>query len=121
MSKSLWLIWAVEGEYSDRSEWPVALCRSQKVAEAITERLGQLWRELHAIYKRREDELDDANDWEAVALWEGTPEGRELEALTGSRGYLGGSYADDRSYTCCEVSVLSAADALAAREKAGQQ
>lgn len=105
----MWLIWATEGEYSDRSEWPVALCADQATAEAATLRIGQLWRELHAIFKRRENELDEAGDYDGKTLSATTDEGRELHALTGASGGLSGYYADDRDYTCCKVRLLDSA------------
>lgn len=107
----VWLIWASQGEYSDRSEWPVAVTMDQATGETVTERLGQLWRELYQIYKRREDELDEAGDWGGETLFATTPEGIEYTRLTGHPDNLGSVYADDRTFTCCEVRVLSAIDA----------
>lgn len=105
-----WLIWGVQGEYSDRNEWPIAVAFDQAAAEAATERLGELWRELLSIYRRREDELFDAGDALGETLFENTDEGREYLALSGGirGGYLGSCYAEDRTHTCCEVHVLRA-------------
>lgn len=105
-SRKAWLIWATEGEYSDRSEWPVAVVFSQVEGETRTVRIGQLWRHLHSEYKRRQDELDDAGDWRGRSLLL-TDEGREYVALSGDdEPYFSGSYADERTYTCSPVPVI---------------
>ena len=101
----VWLIWASQGEYSDRTEWPIAVLHEQASAERATVRLGQLWRQINLTYREREDELDAAEDWDGDTLFDGTPEGREYFALTGSRGGLGSYSAEDRDFTCLEVPV----------------
>jgi hypothetical protein len=100
----VWLIWATQGEYSDRNEWPISVGLSKVDAEQRTDRLGQLWRHLCAEYKRREDELDAAGDWVGKAIYE-TDEGREFLLIGGTESHFG-SYAEDRMYTCSEVPVI---------------
>ena len=105
--EAIWVILASQGEYSDRSEWPVGVCHNQQDAEFLTVRIGSLWRELCTIYRRREDELDEAGDWNGDTLWE-TDEGRELFAITGVKGSFSSVYADERSYYCQEVPIFHA-------------
>jgi len=105
-----WLIWATQGEYSDRTEWPIAIALDQATAEARTERLGQLWRHLCAEYDRREDELDAADDWQGRAIYD-SEEGREFLALSTTPEFLDSfvGYAQDRMYICSPVPIISAA------------
>jgi hypothetical protein len=109
---AVWLIWATEGEYSDRTEWPIAVTFDKEYGKRVTVRLGQLWRELLEIYRRRPD---DTGDIMGEALFDSTPEGREYQALTGgAKGYLGGIYSEERMFYCCEVPVLPASGIEAA-------
>ena len=105
-SRKAWLIWATEGEYSDRREWPIAVSFSKEEGEARTVRLGQLWRHLQSEYTRRSEELDMMDDWRGQSLLT-TPEGVEYLALSGDTDtYFGGSYADERTYTCSSVPII---------------
>jgi hypothetical protein len=113
MKATAWLIWATEGEYSDRNEWPVAVSFDEIVAKRRTVRLGELWRHLVTIYESREEELDAALDWDGETLFDELPEGREFLAIGGAKDSLCGSYARDRLYTCCEVPVVSTEEPVA--------
>lgn len=112
--RSMWLVWGIKGEYSDRSEWPVSLYADAASAQAACVRLKELSRDLLAIFQQREDELDDAGDWDGKTLLTSTDEGRAFLALHGE-GYdlAPGSYGfDDMEFTCCEVPVRTAIAAL---------
>lgn len=81
MSGEIYLIWASQGEYSDRTEWPVLAVDDEAEGQRITERLTELYNSLCAIYAAREDELEEVGDFDGETLYESTDEGREFVAL----------------------------------------
>jgi arylsulfatase A-like enzyme len=101
--KSVFLVWGIRGEYSSRTEWPVAAYTSEADAQAVAIRLKELSRDLYAIYSRREDELAEAGDWDGTTLLTTTDEGRAFVALHGAPLAPGTWDFDDMEFTCCEV------------------
>ena len=105
LAETVWLVWGTKGEYSDRSEWPVAVYLDEQSAQNAAVELKRLSRDLRAIYEQREDELAEAGDWNGKTLLTGTEEGRAFQALHGEGEWLcPGDYAfDDMEFTCSAV------------------
>lgn len=114
---AVWLIWASEGEYSDRAEWPVVAVTDEAAAQRLVERLTELWRSADQKWRRVEPEWYD----KAVedAFWRNDADAAEYRRLTGEAGHLGGCYSDERSFTCCEVELLTASAIEARRAETG--
>lgn len=92
----LYLLWASQGEYSDRSEWAIAAYERKEDAEAAVLRGSALWRVLMAE--------DGYVPYDERAKRLATPEGQELTALLGSEP----SFYDELTLTCCEIEVRAA-------------
>ncbi|HYI39975.1 MAG TPA: hypothetical protein VE053_06625 [Allosphingosinicella sp.] len=110
MTAKVWLLWASQGDYSDRNEWPVHAYEDRESAEYAVVRLEALYREL----KRRRDEWDENEpddacqaegydwDWASKKAFR-TKEGREFKALYGGTCDLN-SYSE-LTLTCAEIEV----------------
>jgi hypothetical protein len=107
--RAIWLVWASQGEYSDRSEWPVVAFTTERRAKRAVERLSELYLALCAIYKSRETELEEAGDWNGDTLYETTTEGKEFLALgNGGKPTLNADpWGYEVSYYCCELTLRS--------------
>lgn len=103
---AVWLVWASEGEYSDRSEWPVVATTDRASGERLVERLTELWRSADQKWRRIEPNWYEKGAVEA--FWRDDVDAAEYARLTGDTGWLGGFYTDERSFTCCEVRLLDA-------------
>jgi hypothetical protein len=103
MSEEISLIWATQGEYSDRQEWPVVAMSDAGAAQARCERLNALFRELCTMYEAREDELRADGDLIGATLYESTDEGREFVLLGGGKPSFQKPLWIDLDYTCARV------------------
>lgn len=106
----IWLVWGTKGEYSNRSEWPVACYPDEASAQAAAVELKRLSRDLYEIYRQREDALDEAGDWNGKTLLTETEEGRAFRALHDESDWLcPGEYGfDDMEFTCSAVPFRAA-------------
>lgn len=100
LADGLWLVWGIRGEYSDRTEWPVAIYADEADAQEACVRLKQLSRDLYAIYRSREDEPDAAGDWSGETLLATTEEGRAFADLNGHAIAPGSYDFDEMEFTC---------------------
>jgi hypothetical protein len=91
-----YLLWVSQGEYSDRSEWPVALYESKADAEAAVLRGGAIWREICGS--------DGFVAYAREKAVKASPLYRELAALAGAEISL----YDDPTFYCCELEMRPA-------------
>jgi len=98
-----WLIWASQGEYSDRSEWPLVLCSTKGEAEAVVIELDRLQRGLAVTFTAMDGGWDDSDK-----LYEGTPDGLRYMELSGGDKPDLHRYDRHVYYTCSEVPILPA-------------
>ena len=107
---SVWLVWGIKGEYSDRSEWPVACYPDEASAQAAAVELKRLSRDLYQLYRQQEGTLEDAGDWNGKTLLTETDEGRAFRALHGQDDWLcPGDYDfDGMEFTCAAVPMRAA-------------
>jgi hypothetical protein len=107
----LWLVWGTRGEYSGRYEWPVAIYDSEAAAQEAAAELKRLSRDLYAIYRSQEDELEAADDWGGKTLLTSTEEGREFAKLHGDDLAPGSYDFGDMEFTCSPVPFRAAIQA----------
>lgn len=100
VERVLWLVWGTRGEYSDRTEWPVAIYSSEPEAQEAAVEMRRLSRDLYALYRRQENALEEAGDWDGTTLLTSTEEGRAFAKLHGDGAPSPGSYGfDDMDFT----------------------
>lgn len=101
--RTIFLVWGTRGEYSDRSEWPVAAYDDEASAQAAVAALKEAARDLYEVYRRRRGTLDGAGDWDGKGLLSTTDEGKRFAALHGDDLAPGSYDFDDMEFTCCAV------------------
>lgn len=100
------LLWAAQGEYSDRSEWPIALYENEELALADVLRGEALHRLLFGKAYL---------PWDGrKAKWE-TPEGKELKSIVGQEC---DDY-DNLYLYCCAIEFRDASAIEARRAATG--
>jgi hypothetical protein len=90
-----YLLWASQGEYSDRIEWPVALYETREAAEATVKYGEALYRQLYGR---------GYLSWEEREKRSKSPLGQELVELVGPEL----SHYDELSLSCCELEMRTA-------------
>lgn len=93
----VWLVWCSQGEYSDRSEWPLCAFLDEKHAQDDCERRLTLWRLADKTCRDENGEINfDADD----GWWE------KRNAAFDAIGF--GSYNDEPRFYACGIDVFSA-------------
>jgi hypothetical protein len=98
VSEKLFLLWASQGEYSDRSEWAVALYTREEDAASDVKRGEALHRD---IRNRAEYDYEKRK-----RLLRETEEGAELRRIMGQDEV---SFYDDLTLYACEIEIRTAA------------
>lgn len=105
---ALYLLWASQGEYSDRSEWAIAIYTDEAAAQADVERGQALFRKLFGRGRYLGYDAEKA-------LWE-TPDGRALSGIVGDEC---GTW-DELYLTCAPVEVRTASGIAARSDETPQ-
>lgn len=92
-----YLLWASQGEYSDRREWPCAIYGEQDAAQADVLRGSALWREITGGHGWVA--YDDRERIQASPQW------AELKAICDNEQL---DLYDDLTLTCCEIELRAA-------------
>lgn len=99
------VVTGTRGQYSDRSEWVVAVMLSEADAQGAVTALKEAARALYAVYQQREDALHEADDWNGKTLLTTTDEGRAWTALHGDGTCPGDYDFEDMEFYYAKVPV----------------
>jgi hypothetical protein len=93
----VWLVWASQGEYSDRTEWPLHAFWNEQTAKDECVNLLTAWRAADQVGRDEDGQLPDYD----------TPEER---ARTAAFRLVCGTEYDEPRFYACEIEIRPSAD-----------